>query len=491
MAIEIRDNATHFRREILVRLARLFVNGKLVEEVDRIPVDVLSGDETPYRCCVYKERAILRTRCLAALGFRVEEDDEFTPLSEYARRALAREKPSSPVMTVLDIACNECVPSRYVVTELCQSCLARSCAVNCPFGAIDISHGRARIDPEKCKNCGRCKEACPYQAIMRCIVPCEEACPVGAIHKGKGARAEIDFDKCVSCGRCMRACPFGAVMERSQIIDILQKLKEAGKKVVAMVAPAIAGQFPGTVEQVVSALKQLGFSSVIEVAVGADITTRNEAKEFIERMERGDLFMTTSCCPGYIETVRRHVPELAKFVSDTATPMHYTAELAKQRDPDCITVFVGPCVAKRYEGMNDPMIDYVMTFEELGALFVASDIEVANCEQAKFDEFPSLEGRGFAITGGVAAAVKAAVDGRVELNPVCINGIKPAMLRLFKTYPKGKNPGNLIEMMTCEGGCVAGAGVLGNPKQAAKQVTKFSEQAEHIEPIPMPNGHKE
>lgn len=485
MAIEIRDNATHFRREILVRLARSFVQNKLVETVDHIPVEVLSGDDASYRCCIYKERAILRTRCLAALGFRVEEDDEVTPLSEYARRALEREKPTSPVMTVLDIACNECVPSRYVVTELCQSCLARSCAVNCPFGAIDISRGRAHIDPEKCKNCGRCKEACPYHAIARCVVPCEEACPVGAIHKGKGARAVIDFDKCISCGQCMRACPFGAVMERSQIIDILKTLR-TDKKVVAMVAPAIAGQFPGTVEQVVSALKELGFSSVIEVAVGADITTRNEAKEFLERMERGDLFMTTSCCPGYIETVRRHVPELSQFVSDTATPMHYTAELAKERDPDCITVFVGPCVAKRYEGMNDPLIDYVMTFEELGALFVASDIEVGNCAQAVFDEFPSQEARGFAITGGVAAAVNAAVAGRAELNPVCINGIRPAMLRLFKTYPKGKNPGNLIEMMTCEGGCVAGAGVLGSPKQAAKQVTKFSEQAEHIEPIPMP-----
>ncbi len=483
--VEIRDNATHFRREILVRLARAFLQNKLVETVDRLPVEVLNGDETPYRCCIYKERAILRTRCLAALGFRVEDDDEVTPLSEYARRALDRDKPTSPVMTVLDIACNECVPSRYVVTELCQSCLARACAVNCPFGAIDISHGPAKIDPEKCKSCGRCKEACPYQAIMRCIVPCEEACPVGAIHKGKNGRAEIDFDKCVSCGRCMRACPFGAVMERSQIIDVLKTLR-TDKKVVAMVAPAIAGQFPGTVEQVVSALRKLGFSNVIEVAVGADITTRNEAKEFIERMERGDAFMTTSCCPGYIETVRRHVPELSKFVSDTATPMHYTAELAKQRDPDCVTVFVGPCVAKRYEGINDPLIDYVLTFEELGALFVAGDIEVANCEQAKFDEFPSLEGRGFAITGGVAAAVKAAVNGRVELNPVCINGIKPAVVRLFKTYPKGKAPGNLIEMMTCEGGCIAGAGVLGNPKQAAKQVTKFSEQAEHIEPIPMP-----
>ena len=132
--VEIRDNATHFRREILVRLARAFVHDNLVETVDRLPVEVLNGDETPYRCCIYKERAILRTRCLAALGFRVEDDDEVTPLSEYARRALERDKPTSPVMTVLDIACNECVPSRYVVTELCQSCLARACAVNCPFG---------------------------------------------------------------------------------------------------------------------------------------------------------------------------------------------------------------------------------------------------------------------------------------------------------------------------------------------------------------------
>lgn len=480
--MEIRDHARYFRREILIRLVRSFLKDTLLFDVDKIPVDILpSSQEAAYRCCIYKERAILRTRCLAALGFRVEEDDEVTPLSEYARRALAREKPTPPVMTVLDIACNECVTSRYVVTELCQSCLARACALECPFGAISATKGPARIDPEKCKSCGKCKEACPYQAIVKRVVPCENACPVGAIRRGSAGRAEIDFDKCVSCGQCMRACPFGAVMERSQIIDILKAMLTRKKKVVAMIAPAIAGQFPGTVEQVVSALKAVGFSSVVEVAAGADITTRNEAKEFIERMERGDAFMTTSCCPGYIETVKRHVPELSQFVSDTATPMHYTAELVKQ-DPDAVTVFIGPCVAKRYEGINDPMVDFVMTFEEVDALFEASKINVAECAPAVFDTIPSAEGRGFAITGGVAAAVDAVVNGRTEVRAVCINGIKPAMLRLFKMYPRGKNPGNLIEMMTCEGGCVAGAGVVCSAKKTTKEVEKFATQAAPIAP---------
>lgn len=482
---EIRDNATFFRREILTRLARAFLKNTLVDEVDHLPLEIRPPHDTEaYRCCIYKERAILRTRCLAALGFRVEEDDEATPLSEYARRALEREKPTAPVMTVLDIACNECVQSSHVVTELCQSCLSRACVRNCAFGAISFEgNGKAHIDPDKCKNCGRCKEACPYQAIVKRIVPCENACPVNAIHHGASGHAEIDFDKCISCGRCMRACPFGAVMERSQIIDILRAVVTDKKKVVAMLAPAIAGQFEGGVEKVVSAMKGLGFSSVVEVAVGADETTRKEAMEFIERMKRGDQFMTTSCCPAYIQVVKRHVPELAQFVSDTATPMHYTAAMVKKDMPDAVTVFVGPCVAKRYEGMNDDKVDFVMTFEELDALFKAANISVNDCAPAEFDTIPSAQGRAFAVTGGVAEAVRVAINGEVELNPVCINGIKPAMLRLFKMYPKGKAPGNLIEMMTCEGGCIAGAGVVCDPKKGAKCVEAFAHQAPDIEPV--------
>lgn len=485
--MEVRNNAKYFRKEILVRLVNSFLKGTLLGDVDRIPIDIRPPTQgAAYRCCIYKERAILRTRCLAALGFRVEEDDEVTSLSEYARRALAREKPTSPVMTVLDIACNECVTSRYVVTELCQSCLARSCAIECPFGAIDVSKGRAVIIEEKCKNCGKCKDACPYQAIMKRVVPCEVVCPVSAIHRGSAGRAEIDFDKCVSCGQCMSVCPFGAVVERSQVIDILKTMLTEKKKVIAMVAPAIAGQFQGSVEQVVSGLKGLGFAEVIEVAIGADITTRNEAKEFIERMERGDAFMTTSCCPGYIETVRRHVPELAEFVSETATPMHYTAELIKNHSPDAVTVFIGPCVAKRYEGLSDPLVDFVMTFEELDALFEAAKINIEDLAPSEFKTIPSAEGRAFPVTGGVAAAVKVAVNDRVEVDPVSINGIKPAMLRLFKTYPRGKNPGNLIEMMTCEGGCIAGAGVVCSAKKTKKDVETFSSQAKHIDPVKLP-----
>ncbi len=480
--MEIRDYARYFRREILIRLVRSFLKDRLLQDVDKIPADIIPARNEAYRCCIYKERAILRTRCLAALGFRVEEDDEVTPLSEYARRALARKKPTAPVMTVLDIACNECVNARYVVTELCQSCLARSCAVECPFNAIDVTKGRAFIDPDKCKSCGKCKEACPYDAIMKRVVPCERACPVGAIKRGAAGRAEIDFDKCVSCGHCMRSCPFAAVMERSQIIDILKAIITQKKKVVAMIAPAIAGQFEGSVEQIASALKAVGFSDVIEVAIGADITTRNEAIEFIERMERGDAFMTTSCCPGYIETVKRHVPELSPYVSDTKTPMHYTAEIVKQ-DPEAITVFIGPCVAKRYEGLADSLIDFVMTFEELDALFEATNINITECAETEFKTLPSSQSRGFPITGGVAGAVNAVVCNKVDVMPVTINGIKPAMLRLFKMYPKGKNPGNLIEMMTCEGGCIAGAGVICPAKKTIKSVQNFASKAPDIDPI--------
>ena len=79
--------------------------------------------------------------------------------------------------------------------------------------------------------------------------------------------------------------------------------------------------------------------------------------------------------------------------------------------------------------------------------------------------------------------MRVAINGEVELNPVCINGIKPAMLRLFKMYPKGKAPGNLIEMMTCEGGCIAGAGVVCDPKKGAKCVEAFAHQAPDIEPV--------
>lgn len=467
------DNANRLRREILIRVAKAFLSGDFAGAIDRIPFEMYPKSALTYHCCIYKDRAITRSNCLAAMGILLEEeDDEALPLSHYVERVMARSAPKAPILTVCDIACRGCVPARFFVTNACQSCVARHCAGSCKFGAIYFEYGKAQIDPAKCKNCGRCRDMCPYGAITQLTVPCEKHCPVRAISKGEDGRAEIDFANCTSCGRCMRACPFGAVMERSQIIDVLREIR-SGRRVVALAAPALVGQFPATLGQIFAAIGVLGFSDAMEVALGADRTAALEAAEFVERMERGDSFMTTSCCPAYVATARLHAPELLPHISETRTPMHYAAEMAKERHPGCVTVFIGPCVAKRYEGVQDPFVDYVLTFEELGALFVAKKIEVSSCGEYRFGDTASAEARGFALTGGVAGAVTAKAGLAAGIRPLCIDGLSPKGIQRLRAYAKGNCPGNLVEVMTCEGGCVGGAGVLNDSDRAARNVARF------------------
>ncbi len=522
-----RDAAQYLRREIATRLIQAVWRGDLVETIDRTPFEMRpKGSEAPYRCCIYKERAILRLRCLSALGFAVEDDDEFRPLSEYAKRALERTEPEPPTLTVADVACRGCVEGRYRSTNVCQGCLTRPCLVNCNFGAISVVDGKSVVDPSKCKGCGRCAAVCPYRAIVKVRVPCEEACPVAAIHKGADGRAEIDLARCVSCGRCARACPFGAVMDRSQIVDVAQLLGEARRRrieakvgncqegqngqngqngegsgegqngekpqvrrLVALFAPALVGQFAGTLEQITAALLKLGFDDAIGVAAGADRTTVLEAEEFIERMKRGERFMTTSCCPAYVDVAAKHAPELTPFVSETATPARLTAEIAKGRDPNCVTVFIGPCVAKRVEASRDALLDYVLTFEELDAAFVAAKIDVSAVEPRQISAPASAEGRGFAVPGGVATAVETAVDAlqtgvadadKITVQKICVAGFDSVGIRKLRTFATGVCPGNLVEAMACEGGCVGGPGTIRSAAVASREIKALVEHSQSI-----------
>ena len=497
------------RRDVLRHVSQAFLEEKgdaFGKRIERIPYVIRPKNSLSYRCCIYRDRAIVRFRCMAALGFRYEtEEDDATPLSEYAALALTRERPSSPILTVCEIACQGCVPARYFVTDACQGCIARPCMGACRFDAIPHVNGRSYIDPSKCRSCGKCHDVCPYQAIVHLTVPCENACPVRAIHKREDGRAEIDEEKCISCGRCMRACPFGTVIERSEIIDVLRAIRERSH-VSALLAPSIVGQFAASLGQIITALQKLGFAEVLEVARGADITSQREAAEFAERMAHGAKFMTTSCCPSYVLAARRHVPEILPFISETKTPMHYTAELARQAVPETTTVFIGPCVAKRQEALEDPLVDLVITFEELGAIFEAAGITPADCEEAKLENIPSDAGRGYAITGGVASAVQQVADTQralamdhqeageghphtatsevlpgilsgpapIAVRPVSVNGLSLSGLRTLKRYATGDCPGNLVEVMTCEGGCVGGAGVLGDKDKVTKAITAFS-----------------
>ena len=484
------SNTTHLKREVLVRLIKAYLKNDLGKAVDKIPFEMRPKNaEVPFRCCIHKERAILRQRAIASLGHSVENDDEITMLSEYAQKAAEREKPDEDILTVVETACKGCVPSRVYVTDLCQGCVARPCVSACSFGAIEIKNGKSVIDGEKCRNCGKCMQVCPYSAIVKLKVPCEDACPVNAITKNEAGHAEIDFDKCISCGACVGACPFAAVHEKSQVFDILKQI-HANKKVIAMVAPAIVGQLPVSVNKIAQGLIKIGFSEVYEVAQGADVTARTEAKDFQERMERGDEFMTTSCCAAYNELVEKHVTGLKPFRSETRTPMHYTAKIVKEEHPDAITVFVGPCVAKRKEAQKDEYTDFVINFEEMGALFVAFDVELAELEDYQFANEASKEGRNFAITGGVAESVKVASKDFTEIFPTCVDGLNPKSVREMKTWAKnGQCPlGNLVEVMACPGGCVGGSACLNNKRITTKKIHEYADASQNINDLETTNN---
>ncbi len=462
------NKAIFFRRTALRKIVEAFDKGILQTEAYRIPYEVIPQDaKSSVRCCIYKERAVFRARTLAALGWSVEEDDEATSLNDYAKRALTRTQIPQHPLTVMDIACHACRKARHMITEACQGCLARPCQQACKFGAMSFRDGRAFIDSGKCRNCGACKQACPFNAIAFVPVPCEQVCPADAIHKGENDVAGINFDKCISCGQCMEACPFGAIMERSQLIDVLSQLKK-GAPVVAMIAPSIVGQFDGTLPQLITAIKKAGFPKVTEVALGADVTTANEARELVERLENGAQFMTTSCCAAWVQAVKKHLPALKEFISHTKTPAAYTAEIEKKRGN--ITVFIGPCVSKRVEGMEDPNIDYVMTYEELGALFDARNIHPATCEETALDTSISGEARYYGVTGGVAQAVENAIAGKKPFKKMAIQGLDKKTMALLNAYAKGVGDFQLLEVMSCKGGCIGGPCTLKPQAQTIKPI---------------------
>lgn len=483
--LNINNNANQIKTEILVRIIKLMLEGNLVKGVHYIPKEMAPKSREPFTCCIYHDREILRHRVIARLGCSVEGLDEEAALADFAQEALWRESPTWPMLTVLHEACHACVRSKFMVTNACQGCLARPCTMNCPKKAITVSHHHAKINEDLCSNCGLCMQNCPYHAIIKIPVPCEEACPVGAISKDETGREVIDFHKCIFCGNCMRSCPFGAMMDKSQIVDVLKHIMN-GRKVVALYAPAIASQFKAPCSNLEQALLDSGFSNVLEVAVGADICADKETKEFTERMERGDKLMTTSCCSAYVRAVRKHVPDLVPCISETRSPMHYTAEIAKKENPDCITVFIGPCLAKRREGMDDPMVDYVLSVEEIKALFIAKEVDPLNIEikeaTIKNKKYvPTASGRNFAQSGGVAASIRSRLKNPESLNATVINGLNKkgmAQLMMYGKINAGKmnpppNCPNLVEVMACEGGCIAGPGVIQNPNISLGQLGKY------------------
>ncbi|MGL5681537.1 MAG: monomeric [FeFe] hydrogenase [Marinifilaceae bacterium] len=445
------------KREILIKLVQLLKNDELISKVKYLPVEMRPRDKRSVRCCVHKDRYILKHKIISILGFDiVDEEIDLIHLSEFARMAMANKNTKESILSVVHEACSACIQSQYTVTNMCRGCEGRPCLMNCPKSAISLRSGQARISQEDCVNCGLCEKVCPYHAIVYTPVPCEYVCPVNAIKKDEQGIEHIDKDKCIYCGKCMQACPYGAIMERSKIIDIHKTLTNPNKQIVAIPAPAIYGQFDATPGQVLSAIKQIGFDDVIEVALGAEDTIAHEGHELLEKVAEGQAFMTTSCCPAYTGWVDKHAQMLKPYVSETRSPMVYAARRAKEIYPEAEIVFIGPCLAKRHEADSVPEVDYVMSFEELGAFMVAYGIKAEDCSEKALDGRVTKFGRGFAQARGVHDSVVNAMGERGKgITTTNIEGLDKKNQALLKSMPK-RPVAQFVEVMACDGGCING-----------------------------------
>jgi [FeFe] hydrogenase (group B1/B3) len=454
----INNNVSRIRRELLINICSVLLDGDTAA-IDRVPYDMRPREKSPLRCCVHKDRAVLRDKLMALFGYQSwQEKDEMVPLQYY----LNNEKSNSSFITVVNEACSSCQPGTYKVSNLCRSCEARPCQVNCPKGAISFKEGQAFIDSSKCVNCGICMKECPYNAISYQPRPCEEACPVDAIHMDENGHEHIDVDKCILCGNCLRSCPFGAILPSTSLPRLIRDIKSE-KEVIAIVAPSIKGQFRNSPENIYGGIIQAGFSQVAEVAYGAALTTLHEGQELEEHILDGKMgAMTSSCCPSYTMMVKKHIPELNAIVSQTVSPMEYTASVVKQLKPESIIVFIGPCISKKAEAGESESCDYAITFEEMGAMLVAKGIEVSESPKHK----AMLEGNsvdhGYASAGGVTEAIKGQIKSQCEVE--IVDGLTKPNMRRLKQLPKESKP-VFVEVMSCEGGCLGGCGTLTSIKQ--------------------------
>ena len=452
----------HLKYKVLREVARLYWEDKLYESISDIPEKLIPGKEATMRCCVYKERAILAKRVKLAMGGNKENKN---------------------IIEVIKIACDECPMGGYEVTNSCRGCLAHRCEDVCRFGAISFDeHQKAHIDKTKCRECGACSKVCPYNAITNYTRPCQNACKVGAIDMDEDMAAAINEDKCIACGACVYQCPFGAIMDKSFILDAIDIIKESemGKKykVYAVVAPTISSQFTyAKLGQVITGIKELGFHTVVEAALGADMVAEAESRELSEKG-----FLTSSCCPGFVRYIEQNFPDLLPFVSHNLSPMATISKYIKETDKSAKIIFIGPCTAKKAEIQKEevkPYVDAAITFEELQALFDSRDIDITELSEGYLDN-ASYFGRIFARCGGLADAVKEGLLEQglddFELRAVSCDGIEECKIALLK---KNKNvlDANFIEGMACSGGCIGGAGCLTHGPRDKAQVDSYGREA--------------
>ena len=488
---------TDIRKKVFTEVARMAYAGGDYSNAEELPYTIVPGDQPLHRESIFLERAIAGERVRLAMGLGIRPVQSRHLMTEgMDAAAVAEQYYEPPLVNIIPYACHACPTNQYKVSNYCQNCLAASCQKVCPKDAISFKNNRSYIDLDKCIRCGKCAKACPYNAIVHLERPCAAACGMDAITSDEHGRAVINQDKCVACGQCLVSCPFGAIVDKGQIFQVIQSILK-GDKVIAIVAPAFIGQFGkhSTPEKFVTAMKQLGFQRVVEVAVGADMCTIEEAKDFLEKVPAEQNYMATSCCPAWHSMIEKLFPSEMSKISMTLTPMVFTARLMKKQYPGCKVVFVGPCAAKKLEAIRADIrsdVDFVLTFEELQGMFEAKDIDFANIPDGVVLNEGTAAGRGFAVAGGVAGAVEKLIketNPDLEVKTARAEGLRDCR-KLMLMAKAGKYNGYLLEGMACPGGCVAGAGTLLPVDLASKVVGRYQSEADMEDPADSPYRDK-
>ena len=478
----LHTQVSDLRKDVFVEVARIAYESENINDDLEAILYKLSPDENPrFRDSIYRERAVSSERTRLALGLSLRPQNKPVHITSGLDEATVDEMYyEPPLMQVIPSACNACEDNVYEVSNLCRGCLAHSCMEVCPRDAITHVDGQAHIDKSKCIKCGKCKSACPYDAIGKKVRPCSVACGVKAIESDEYGRAVINQDKCLSCGMCMVSCPFGAIADKSQIFQLIRCMKNGGE-VVAEIAPAYAGQFgkEATPDKIYAALLKLGFSQVYEVALGADIGAVTEAHDYVYHVKTGEKpFLLTSCCPAWSMLAKKQFPEIIDSVSKELTPMVATARSIKKEHPNAKVVFIGPCAAKKLEAMRKTVrsdVDFVITFEELDAMFEARGIDPKTIESQGHLHDATAAGRGYAVAGGVSKAIENCIHEYypdVEVQIEHVEGLDECK-KVLMLAKAGRKNGYLIEGMGCPGGCVAGAGTLIPVPEAKKDVQQI------------------
>ncbi len=359
----------------------------------------------------------------------------------------------------------------------------------------DPYHLDCLLHPEKYAPVLHMKECekCAYDQA------CKNSCIFDAIERKEDGKLRINPSLCTGCEACIEACENGNLTASKDALPAMKAVREAKGPVYMMVAPAFFGQFreavmPGKLR---TAFRALGFTGMVEVALFADILTLKEALEFDRHVQKsGDYQLTSCCCPVWIAMIRKIFHELMPHVPGAVSPMIACGRMIKRIHPDAITVFAGPCLAKKQEAREPDIadaVDYVLTFQEVQDIFDAADIRPEELHDAG-KEHASKAGRLYARTGGVSQAVTEMVDQlcpdrSIRVQSEQADGPK-ACMEMIRRIKEGRTDANFFEGMGCAGGCVGGPKAVLDVAEGTNHVDAYGDSAKYRTPLENPYARK-